>query len=342
MRNRRRLLVAGLMPGLVFPSGCAAPQAPSFEARFARALVEYRAAREAPAQPESCAPPCWPPMARHAASAAEFPAGDGYLTFCLYPDAPTTQAASRGSAPVLPATYWKGDTWRQARSEAIHFAKEDFWLGFRKAFWKPENALLLAATMGASVAVREGGVDDAITRRTYRHRQLGDMDEPLQLLGNPATHFAAAGVWWLGSTLLESPREHEVAKSLVQALCVNGVTTTALKVATNTRTPDDERRGWPSGHTSSAFTFAAVVNEYYGPWVGVPALTLAGLVGYQRLDSRVHDFSDVMVGAVLGYVIGSSIARENKGQWPELWGAKLAPYADPEHGVVGLALHGSF
>ncbi|MBN2447291.1 MAG: phosphatase PAP2 family protein, partial [Phycisphaerae bacterium] len=131
---------------------------------------------------------------------------------------------------------------------------------------------------------------------------------------------------------------HEFSRSLAQALCVNGITTMALKASTNTRTPDGEGLGWPSGHTSSAFTVAAVVNEYYGPWVGVPSLALAGLVGYQRLDSRVHDFSDVVFGAALGYVIGTSIASENKTAFPEVFGMQLVPFADPETGATGFAL----
>ena len=222
--------------------------------------------------------------------------------------------------------------------EALALGKHDFWHGYKTSFWNLENALVLTATMGASIAIRETGVDDTIRNRTRGSRALGDFDEPIQILGHPGTHFAAAGALWLGSALLKDVREHEVAQSLVEALAVNGVTTVLLKVATNTRTPDGEHFGWPSGHTSSAFTAAAVLNEYYGPWVGVPSLALAGLVGYQRLDSEVHDFSDVVFGAMLGYVIGSSIAKDEKAAFPEVFGMKVIPYADPETGAAGLAL----
>ena len=138
--------------------------------------------------------------------------------------------------------------------------------------------------MGASITIRETGVDDAIRRRTKGENELGSMDETIQILGNPGTHFAGAGVLWLASALTKDVREHEVAKSLVEALAVNGVSTILLKVATNTRAPDGEDYAWPSGHASSSFCTAAVLNEYYGPWVGIPSFALAGLVGYQRLD----------------------------------------------------------
>jgi len=255
--------------------------------------------------------------------------------------ATTTQLAGAPRA-MPPEGYWRQDVWHQMGHEALDMGRHDFWNGFKSSYWNLENALVLTATMGASVTFRETGVDDTIAGRIKGHRQLGDMDEPIQLLGNPATHFAAAGVLWLGSALTKDMKEHEFSKALIDALAVNGVSTLLLKTATNTSAPNGDRHAWPSGHTSSAFTVAAVVNEYYGPWAGIPALGLAGLVGYQRLDSRVHDFSDVVFGGMMGYIIGTSIARDQKAEFPELFGMKVVPYVDPESGSSGLALWKQF
>ncbi len=278
------------------------------------------------------------------------------LTLCTFGEEdetaasqPTTQAAlpPRGLKPAAPPVtgefvppqgYWRRNIWHQMGHESKALGGHDFWKGFETSFWDLDNALLLTATMGASITIRETGVDHTIRARTRGHRQLGDLDETVQVLGHPGTHFAATGVLWLTSALTKDVKEHELAKSLTQALAVNGVTTLALKAAANTRTPDNERHGWPSGHASSTFAAAAVLNEYYGPWVGVPCLALAGLVGYQRLDSRVHDISDVVFGGMLGYVIGTSIAREEQAQFPELFGMQVIPYVDPETGATGLAL----
>jgi len=241
-------------------------------------------------------------------------------------------------AVIAPDGYWRKDIWHQMGHEAKDLGRRGFWRGFKTSFWDVENALVLTATMGASITIRESGVDDAIRRRTGGHRQLGDFDEPIQLLGHPGTHFAAAGALWITSSLTKDMKQHEVAKSLTEALAVNGVVTLSLKAVANTRSPDNERHAWPSGHTSSAFATAAVLNEYYGPWVGIPSLALAGLVGYQRLDSRVHDFSDVVFGAVLGYVVGTSVSRDGKAEFPELFGMEVVPFMDPETGATGLAL----
>jgi membrane-associated phospholipid phosphatase len=247
-------------------------------------------------------------------------------------------ATQPAEVAVLPEGYWRQDFWHQMGYEAKDFGARGFWRGFKTSFWDVENAAVLAATMGASIVIRGTGVDKTIADKVKGNQQLGCWDEPIQLLGHPGTHFAAAGALWVGSTLAKAPKEHEVAKALGQALSVNGVTTLILKFAANTRAPDDEPYAWPSGHTSSSFTAAAVLNEYYGPWVGIPSLALAGLVGYQRIDSRVHDFSDVVFGAVLGYVVGSSVAREQQGRYPQLWGMDVVPYMDPYTGATGLAL----
>jgi len=252
---------------------------------------------------------------------------------------PTTRRAKQAATFAPPEDYWRQDIWHQMGHEAKALGGHDFWKGFKTSFWDAENALVLTATMGASIAIRETGVDDTVRRRTRGHRQLGDFDEALQILANPGTHFAATGVLWLGSALTKDMKGHELAKTLTQALAVNGVSTLILKAAANTRSPDGGRYAWPSGHTSSVFTVAAVLNEYYGPWVGVPSLALAGLCGYQRLDSRVHDFSDVVFGGMMGYIIGSSIARDEKAAFPELFGMQVMPFLDPETGATGLALH---
>jgi membrane-associated phospholipid phosphatase len=272
------------------------------------------------------------------------PVGDLLLSQGPLPEAPpTTQATTRptrhaDTAFVPPEGYWRRNVWHQMGYEAKQFGARGFWRGFKTAFWDVENALILTATLGASITIRETGVDDTIRERTLGHRQLGDFDEPIQLLGHPGTHFAATGALWLTSALTKDVEQHEVAKSLAQALAVNGVTTMALKAIANTEAPNGDELAWPSGHTSSAFTAAAVLNEYYGPWVGIPSLALAGLVGYQRIDSRVHDFSDVVFGAMLGYMVGTSIAKDEKARFPELFGMEVVPFVDPPTGATGFAL----
>lgn len=130
-----------------------------------------------------------------------------------------------------------------------------------------------------------------------------------------------------------------MGKTLFSALTINGLSVLLGQAATYDRSPNGERGTFPSGHTSSSFVVASVLHEAYGPWVGVPLYGLAGLVAVERLDSGEHYFSDVAFGAVMGMVIGHSVAS---GRDPEFFGWRLVPYADPATGTTGLALHKSF
>ena len=80
---------------------------------------------------------------------------------------------------------------------------------------------------------------------------------------------------------------------------------------------------------------AAVFDEYYGPWVGIPAYALAGGVAWSRIAQRDHDVSDVVFGSVLGYVIGRSVARRH------LYGdgrVLVMPYLHPTTATSGVAM----
>jgi len=87
---------------------------------------------------------------------------------------------------------------------------------------------------------------------------------------------------------------------MLKALSVTGFTTMALKVARDNDCPNGSPLAWPSGHTSSSFTVAAVLDEWYGPEVGIPAYLGAGFVGYRMMESGDHWPSDVLFGLFWG------------------------------------------
>jgi len=81
--------------------------------------------------------------------------------------------------------------------------------------------------------------------------------------------------------------------------------TYALKYAINKQRPEGNGNyGFPSGHTSSAFSGASFIQKRYGWEFGVPAYILAGFTGYSRLYAKKHDGWDVLFGAIIG--IGST------------------------------------
>ena len=211
------------------------------------------------------------------------------------------------------------------------------WDDTRAVAARPANVAALLALGGASIAIRQTGVDRRTARHMTTHPLLhGRGDEAVQLLGNPGTHFAGASLWYLVSAAREDEESLEKAGTMISALCITGLTTVGLKLAVWDQCPNDKYFGWPSGHTASSFTIASVLDEQYGPKVGIPAYLVASFVGFRMLDSGDHWLSDVLFGAALGWVVGHSVAQHHAE--PELWGMKVRPYMDPETGAVGVSL----
>ena len=157
-----------------------------------------------------------------------------------------------------------------------------------------------------------------------------DWRDAFGAIGNPGTHFALAGVWYLLGQQTCNDKTYEVGKTLFSALTINGLTVMIGQTASWDKSPNGEWGTFPSGHTSSSFVVASVMHEAYGHLVGIPLYGLATLAGIERLDDREHYFSDVVMGAVLGTVVGHSVAS---GRDPEFFGWKLLPYASPEGGA---------
>ena len=133
-------------------------------------------------------------------------------------------------------------------------------------------------------------------------------------------------------------RGKERAWTMMTALAINGAATLGLKAIRHNDTPNGMSWSWPSGHTSSSFTIASVLHEYYGLKVGIPAYIIAAVVGYRMMDTGDHWASDVVFGGALGLVVGHTIAGKHKKLEAE--GFTVVPYTTGRDGSgvgVGLA-----
>ena len=77
--------------------------------------------------------------------------------------------------------------------------------------------------------------------------------------------------------------------------------------------------GWsfPSGHTSSAFA-AAFALWLQNRRLGIPALVLAGFIGFTRMYLYVHFPTDILGGVALGLALGaygSLLADKISNKW---------------------------
>jgi hypothetical protein len=211
--------------------------------------------------------------------------------------------------------------------------------------YRHENLWLLLAAGGASYAIHKTVDDDVEDFYNEHPNRWGKGQEFFAAIGNPGHHFAAIASMYAWSLHTQDAETHDLSLALFNAVSITGLSTMFLKatVGTNTESPNGQQDpfggAWPSGHTSSSFAFAAVLDEYYGPRVGIPAYMLAGLAGWERIDDGEHDFSDVVFGAVLGYVIGKTVACDHHVRF---CGMELLPHVDAATGATGVAFERRF
>ncbi len=272
-------------------------------------------------------------------------------------DTTATIVPTSFTAPQTPASPTLADTCTTVEratasglSQCLNFRDDcdrlanEFFSDFESVF-SHDNVLILLAAGGASFAIHET-LDDDVAENVIEHKnRWGKGQEFFAGIGNPGHHFAAIAGLYLYSLHAQDVETHELSRALFNAVSITGLSTMFLKatIGTNTEAPNGEPDpfggAWPSGHTSSSFAFAAVLDEYCGPKIGIPAYLLAGLVGWERLDDGEHDLSDVIFGAVLGYVIGKTVSGEHQAR---CCGFEIQANVDPVTGTTGICLERRF
>jgi len=101
------------------------------------------------------------------------------------------------------------------------------------------------------------------------------------------------------------------------AMAATGSVTSFLKSAAGRERPDEsDDRSFPSGHTSSAFSYATLANrnlryidavEDVRPVLDTANTVLAAGVGWARVEAGKHYPSDVLFGAALGHFLTAFI-----------------------------------
>jgi len=118
----------------------------------------------------------------------------------------------------------------------------------------------------------------------------------------------ALGAWGIGSATGNA----EIAGlgyDMSRGLLLTYGVTSLLKVSFQRTRPNGEDYSFPSGHTASAFTTAGVVSARYGGWAGGIAIGLGVVTAMGRMEDMKHYASDVVAGAIIGWIIGRNAGR---------------------------------
>lgn len=169
---------------------------------------------------------------------------------------------------------------------------------------QPSNLVILGSAGAGSLAIHPK--DDEIADKSGPHSFFTAGD----IIGEGWVHAAVGlGVYTTGR-LRHSEKIGGLGVDLLQGQIVSGVITDGLKLATDRTRPDGGSHSFPSGHTSTAFATAAVLQSHFGWKVGVPAYVLAGYVATSRVANAHHFASDVVFGAGIGLAAGRATTFE--------------------------------
>ncbi|HUF50456.1 MAG TPA: phosphatase PAP2 family protein [Longimicrobiales bacterium] len=185
---------------------------------------------------------------------------------------------------------------------------------------EPELRTVATAAIGIFAL---SSLDEAGRAFMLRQQSTGNDHAAAQVerLGT-VENFYILGAFFLAGVTFDDARARSVAaEGLASSLLAAGVITPTLQRIAGRSRPRKEQPShtfnpwsgslsFPSGHTTQAFAVASVIaTEYDHPAVQVVAYGLAGGVAASRMYHGAHFVSDVTAAALIGTVVGRSVAH---------------------------------
>jgi membrane-associated phospholipid phosphatase len=212
---------------------------------------------------------------------------------------------------------------------------------WRSVAWK-------SALVVGSIALLDEPAHDYLDRhRSDTTQKIADIFEPF---GAEYALGTLAGFALVGA-LGDKPTARAVAlDATVSTLITSGLIVPVLKKTTGRSRPNAGQgatdfnpfnggESFPSGHTAEAFTIAASIAENYDSlWVKSLSYSIAGMVGYARMEHDAHWLSDVTASAFIGVGVVRQVSKLNRER--RAVSLAFAPFDD--HGVRGIRISGAF
>lgn len=192
--------------------------------------------------------------------------------------------------------------------------------------------------------------------KTIHNSSMDKVTNVGEKLGAGQYGLALSGILYLGGQIVQDREIRKTGVMLAEAIFLNGITTEVLKVVTGRSRPytnegnydidflrfKDDDNSLPSGHVSTAFAIATVLSQRIdNTFASIALYSFAGLTTLQRIYADRHWFSDTVLGAALGTVIGLKVIKLNSEYESQSSSIKLnvAPvFSDGSFGV-GVVLN---
>lgn len=210
--------------------------------------------------------------------------------------------------------------------------------GLGESFSKKNLAYL---ALGTSLILATYAQDDRIESYFQQNHPLRRASRVGDIAGTVLNSgFPGIGVYCVGR-LSDNGELTELGKLMFATSMVKWWLSLGLICSVRRERPETEnlsvfeggKASFPSGHVAGGFATATVLNEFYGPRIGIPAYLFAGFVGLTRLEDNKHYASDVVGGAVVGTLTALAVSRATRTRW-----ARISATPVVEEKRAGLAL----
>lgn len=207
---------------------------------------------------------------------------------------------------------------------------------------------LIGLAVAGTAVVLDRPIQNAVQRN--RNRTSDKVTRVFEPFGAEYS-LAVLGGFYLAGAINDDPKATAVAQDgLAASLIASGLITPALKLAIGRSRPAQDEgthrfrpfggnASFPSGHVTQAFAVASVIAAHYEPlWIKTTAYAVASLVGYSRIYHNAHFASDVLAGAAIGSLVGTSLVAFNE----RLRGSRVSLVPIAVYKGAGFALAKAF
>ena len=173
--------------------------------------------------------------------------------------------------------------------------------------------------------------------------------------GNPKYGVLLSGVLYGGGLITGDNYIRQTGLMLAEAILYNGLITTGAKMMFSRGRPFTNEGSYemdlfefesnynetslPSGHTSTAFTIATVLSQRYdNTYTSIALYSMASLTAFQRIYMDKHWFSDTILGAALGTVIGLKVVKLHEQHSSPKDDFQYSIYPQIQSGNIGVGL----
>lgn len=180
--------------------------------------------------------------------------------------------------------------------------------------------LVTGAAMTMALVVNRENIVEPIQVEVSTRKPLGKWSEFGDIMGQVVPNALYMGAMYADYKFSDSKRSLSRSTYMLKTTAYAGITTMILKRMIGQKRPNGgDNLSFPSGHTTTAFAFAAAVGMEHEWYWGVGAYSLAAFVGYSRINDNAHYLHDVVMGATIGISYGVALyygAREKGVTYP--------------------------